>query len=40
MTNNGFNNLRLRKNICQFLLTSSFPGVKVDIQRILSTVPQ
>jgi hypothetical protein len=40
MTKNGFNNLRLRKNIRQFLLTSSFPGVKANIQRILFTIPQ
>jgi hypothetical protein len=40
MTNNGFNNLRLWKNICQFFLTSSIPGVKVDIQRILSAILQ
>lgn len=39
MTRNGFNNLRLRNSIRQFLLTSSFPGFMVCIQSIISAVP-
>jgi spore germination protein YaaH len=38
MTANGFNKVRLINNITQFLSRSTFPGIRVDIQKIISSI--